>query len=574
VLDLVNNNRSIGGPIFFCNLRLSFLFIELKNTYQNKVSNFTYEISALNQASQFKGVRQNAIAIYRKKHFELSWNANLLTSDQSQTETRFFRNNIAAIYKLKSLNIGVEQHSENNQWKEKNSHNLLTNSFANKTYKVYLKSSETSQNQFETFYQYRKDLMPWENKMSSQSESEDIGFVLWLKKNKKNQLKLTSNYRKLRILNQDISNEKPEENFLGKLEHRSRIFKGIIRTSTYYELGSGLEADRIYSYLEVNPGQGVYKWTDYNKNEIKEINEFEIASFKDEANYIRISNITTNYRKVYTSEYRQSLNIQLKRLKGSSKLVKFASAISNRLSYRIAKKSKDNDFNLYGNPFSSTQNNSNIINLTSSLQNTLSFHPKKSKMTYDYIYLNNESKLLLNNGFERSQLTQNGLRLIWRKQDWQISNRLDKGDKTRGSEVYSSKDYKLNFLKNELKFKYQVDRNFQVEFEYLFKNKENKLSIEKLESHDLGLEAQFSPGKKKNLSASAHFLNLTYNSDSNSSIAYEILEGFLPGNNMTWHLNYQQQLSKTFQMNINYRGRKAEENSAIHVGNVELRAFF
>jgi len=86
-------------------------FIELKNTYQNKVSNFTYEISALNQASQFKGVRQNAIAIYRKKHFELSWNANLLTSDQSQTETRFFRNNIAAIYKLKSLNIGVEQHS-------------------------------------------------------------------------------------------------------------------------------------------------------------------------------------------------------------------------------------------------------------------------------------------------------------------------------------------------------------------------------------------------------------------------------------------------------------------------------
>ncbi|MGZ2370972.1 hypothetical protein ACXR6G_14425 [Ancylomarina sp. YFZ004] len=549
-------------------------FIELKNTYKDKISSFTYEIAALNQASQFKGLRQNAIAQYHKNRFELNWNANFLTSDQNDTETRFFRNNIAAIYKLKFLNIGVEQHSENNQWKEKISHNLLANSFANKTYKAYLKSSKTSQNQFETFYQYRKDLLPWENKMSSQSESEDIGFILWLKKNKKNQLKLTSNYRKLRILNRDISDEKPEENFLGKLEHRSRIFKGIIRTATYYELGSGLEADRIYSYLEVNAGQGVYKWTDYNKNEIKEINEFEISSFKDEANYIRISNITTNYRKVYTSEYRQSFNIQLKRLKGNSKLVKFASSFGNRFSYRIAKKSTNNDFNLYGNPFSSTQDNPNIINLTSSLQNTFSFHPKKAKVTYDYIYLNNESKLLLNNGFEKSQLSQNGLRLIWRKQDWQISNRFDKGAKKRGSEVYSSKDYKLNFLKNELKLKYQVGRNFQLEFEYLFKNKENKLNVEKLESHDLGLEAQFALGKKKNLNASVHYLNLTYNGDSNSSIAYEMLEGFLPGNNMTWHLNYQQQLSKTFQMNINYRGRKAEENAAIHVGSVELRAYF
>ena len=549
-------------------------FIELKNTYKDRVSEFTYEISALNQASQFKGLRQNGFIKYHKNQFELNWNANFLTSDQNDTKTRFFRNNVAAIYKLKALNFGLEHHSENNKWEEKSSSNLLTNSFANRTYKVYLKSNEKNLNQFETFYQYRKDLLPWENKMSSQSESEDIGFILWLKKNRKNQLKVSSNYRKLKILNQDISNEKAEENFLGKLEHRAQILKGIIRTSTYYELGSGLEADRIYSYLEVNAGQGVYKWTDYNNNEIKEINEFEISSFKDEANYIRISNITTNYRKVYTSEYRQSFNIQLKRLKGSSKLVKFASALGNRFSYKIAKKSINNDFELYGNPFSSARSNPNIINLSSSLQNTLSYHPKKSYTTYDYIYQNNESKLLLNNGFERSVLKQNGLRLIWRKQDWQVHNRVDKGVKTRSSEVYSNKDYELDYIKNELKIKYQFGQNFQLEFEYLFKTKENKLNIEKIESHDLGLEAQFSPGKKKNLNATIHYLNLSYNSDSNSSIAYEMLEGFLPGNNMTWQLNYQQQLSKTFQMNISYRGRQAEANTAIHVGSVELRAYF
>ncbi|RXQ92988.1 hypothetical protein EO244_10975 [Ancylomarina salipaludis] len=549
-------------------------FVEIKNAYQNKSSLLSYDISLLKQASQYKGLRHNAVAGYKKKHFEFNWDANLMTSQEDQIQTEFFRNNIHTTYRLNVFKIGMEQHSEHNQWKSKNDHQLLSNSFANKTYKAYIKSTETSLNQFETYYQYRKDLLPWENKLSSQSESEDIGFSLWLKKNKKNQLKLGSNYRKLRILNQDISQEKPEENFLGKLEHRSRILKGLIQTSTYYELGSGLEADRIYSYLEVNAGQGVYKWTDYNKNEIKEINEFEIASFKDEANYIRISNITTQYRKVYTSEYRQSLNIQLKRLKGQSWFLRFASAFNNRFSYRIAKKSTDKDFNLYGNPFSSSENKNSIINQTSSLQNTLSFHPNKSNTSYDYIYLNNAGKLLLNNGFEKNKLSQNSLRLVWRKQNWQISNRADIGHKTRSSEVFSSKDFKLDILKNELKLKYQLGRNFQLGFEYLFKNKENKLNIEKLKSHDFGLDAQLSPGNKKNLNASVHYLSLKYNSDNNSSIAYEMLEGFLPGNNMTWSLNYQQQLSKTFQMNINYRGRQSEGNSAIHVGSMELRAYF
>lgn len=549
-------------------------FIRINNTYKNKTSQVSYDFSLLNRGSHYNGLRHRVNTGYKNGRLEINWHANLMTNEQGLIQTRFFRNNARASYKFKAFKLGVEQQSENNKWENKDNNNLLTNSFANHSYKAYIKSSEPNKNQFETFYQYRRDFLPWENKLRSQSESEDIGFMIWLKKNKKNQLKLSSNYRKLRILNQEISSEKPEENFLGKLDHRSRILKGIIRSTTHYELGSGLEADRIYSYLEVNAGQGVYKWTDYNKNEVKELDEFEIASFKDEANYIRISNITTDYQKVYTSEYRQSLNIQLKRLKGNSKLINFISAFRNRFSYRIAKKSTDNNFNLYGNPFSSVKGKSDIIKLASSLQNTLSFHPQKSNMNYDFIYIKNESKLLLNSGFERSKLSQNGLRLNWKKNDWQISNRIDKGIKTRGSEFYSSKDYKLDFIKNELKLKYQVGRNLQLEFEYLVQDKNNKLGNEKLSSHDLGLEIHLSPGKNKNLNAAVHFLSLKYNSDTNSSIAYEMLEGFLPGKNMTWNLSFQQQLSKTFQMNINYRGRQAEGNAAIHVGSMELRAYF
>ena len=65
---------------------------------------------------------------------------------------------------------------------------------------------------------------------------------------------------------------------IGRLDHSLSIFKGGITTSTFYEIGSGLEAKKEFTYLEVTPGQGVYSWTDYNGNNVVELDEFEIAS--------------------------------------------------------------------------------------------------------------------------------------------------------------------------------------------------------------------------------------------------------------------------------------------------------
>jgi len=73
--------------------------------------------------------------------------------------------------------------------------------------------------------------------------------------------------------------------------------KGVISTSTFYEIGSGLELKKRIFFLEVAAGQGVYMWTDYNNNGIKELNEFDIATFKDQAKYIKIYTPTNTYIK-------------------------------------------------------------------------------------------------------------------------------------------------------------------------------------------------------------------------------------------------------------------------------------
>jgi len=42
-------------------------------------------------------------------------------------------------------------------------------------------------------------------------------------------------------------------------------------------------------YIKTEPGQGYYTWIDYNNNGIKEFNEFEIAIYKDQADYLRVA---------------------------------------------------------------------------------------------------------------------------------------------------------------------------------------------------------------------------------------------------------------------------------------------
>ena len=55
---------------------------------------------------------------------------------------------------------------------------------------------------------------------------------------------------------------------------------------------------------------------------------------------------------------------------------------------------------------------------------------------------------------------------------------------------------------------------------------------------------------------------------------FEMLDGFLPGNNGTWNVSYQQTIARHLQLNLWYNGRKSPGTDIVHVGSVQLRAYF
>jgi len=537
-----------------------------------------YQLKSFQKGEQYNAVQNIFNTNLNKKEFYLTFNGSLVQSKGLTNTTQFLRQRASLSKKLKRFTVGVKEDQEHNEFRELNTDTLQANSFSFMEYEAFIANADTAINKFSLDYKKRFDLFPRNNAFKEATIGESIGFTASMLKSINSRLTINTSYRKLTIQDSSLTGQKADNSLAGRIEYFAKLLKGSITSNTFYEIASGLEVKKEFSYLKVADGQGVYSWTDYNSNGIEELDEFEIAAFKDQANYIRVYTPTNEYIKTYMNQFNEALNINPAAVWATKKGVKkFISRFSNNSVLSINRKSDDQDLLNAYNPFLAEVSDSTLITLNSNFRSTLYFNRSNPKFGMEVNIQDNKNKSLLTNGFDTRGLSVKGGRFRWninRKIMFNLT--YNDGKKTSSSDYMTSREYTIMYYEAEPKISFQPNNVFRISISYKYADKENTQGTvgEKTINNNIGTDIKYSQLSKASLLFKINYIDISYNADENTSIAFEMLEGLKTGKNVTWNVSYQKNLSNNLQMSIIYDGRKSPEVKTVHVGSVQVRAYF
>ncbi len=545
--------------------------------FKNNLKQVNYTFSNFNRGSSYNGLQQALSSIYQYKSYRLFYAGSLLNSKTTLEDGFFYKNNLAVSKVFKTTEAGVAYRAENNQTNNLSTNQLSLQSFAFREYETYFKSADTAKTSFLILYNQRFDDLPTVQKLSAFSKANTVSGKLLISKTSNSNLSINASYRTLKYLNNDTLKQN-EETLLGRIDYNFTSLKGFINLQSFYELGTGQEPKREFVYLEVAAAQGIYSWNDYNNNGIKELNEFEISKYPDQARYIKIFRPNNQFVRSNFTNINQTLTLNPANIMKNrkEKISVFLSKFSNITSLRIDKKVLAGDGILY-NPYQTNINESNLIALNSFIRNTFFFNRSNPVFGFDVSLQKLASKLLLTNGFDSRNNQEKSLRIRWnfiRKSNFNIS--FNNGIKDFSSQLFTERNYHINYFELQPEFGYQFSTDFKTSFLINLKNQKNEAVFggEKTFNSKIGSELRYNILKKGTITAQFNFINNSFEGKNNTSVAYELLDGLQPGKNLTWAAGFQRTIANGIQLNFTYEGRKSNDVKTIHTGGLQVRAYF
>lgn len=539
--------------------------------------NYTFR-SFVNQ-TVFNAYQHAVDASVVRKGFLFRFNGSLINSDGEVTDNQFGRFTLDLEQKFKWFVVGGQNIFENNQFFASGTDSLGATSYAWNDAKVYVRSPDGWKNTYSVFYQRRDDRLPKLGELAYSSVGESFGISGMLGKNPNSILKATVTYRRLDIKDTLLTTQKPDNTLINRIEYSLSVLKGAITSSTFYEVGSGLESKKDYVFVEVTPGQGAWSWIDQNANGIKEVVEYVPAIFQDTAKYIRVYIPTNEFIKVYTTQFSEAININPRVLWANKKgALKFLSRLSNQFVYSIDRKIQRTDLLLAFDPFFSSIADTSLVTLTSSFRNTFFFNRSSSKIGGDYTYQDTRTKTLLANGFESRTRVSHTLKLRWNiTKSFTFNMEYEPGIKSSISDFINFNNFEIHYYYLEPQLIFQPGTKFRVRGSFRYTEKDNQLAEnvgQRAFVRNAGVEAKYNILQRGSINASFNFISITYDGIVGNTVEFEMLDGLKNGANYTWAVLFQTKLGKNMQLNLQYNGRKSGENTAIHTGNVQVRAFF
>ena len=534
-----------------------------ENTFLN------YSFQQLQFSDNFKGEKHLITSNVQLKNTSFYTNSSFLSNNSEIQNNTFLRVKAGIEQRLLKSWFGGFLNIESNNGVIKQTQEAILTNHQFKEYEGYIGLGDSTKVFAKVGFNYRDNDSIRTNTFTEINNRKTYYLDAKIIQTERTNLSLFANYRETE--NAFSENQKALNS---KIIYNQRFLKNFITLGTSYETSSGNVAQQDFVYVEVEAGQGFYTWIDYNDNGIQEFDEFEVAEFQDQANFLRVPLPNLQFIATQSAKINQSITLNANQWSNKNGLKKVLSHFYNQffLSSRNELERARNSFNL--NPFNLSKDQQISVNFT--IKNSLYFNRGLQNFSATYTYAKAENKQQYSIG---SQDTDTNYQQIDFQHKvgkfWLIDLQGKLSENKLETENFNNRNYEIDVIAFQPKINYVLNNDNRFAAFYHMKNKENTLAeFEKLKQQKIGIEYFYTGKSTSQFNANFTTFFNDFSGNPNSPVGYQMLEGLQEGTNYTWAFLWSKKLNSFLNVNLNYKGRKSLNSKTIHTGTINLKAVF
>lgn len=539
-----------------------------------------YHFSFYDRKSQYTGYKHQPSLMLRDSTYSILASTDVLLSKGAIESTTFNRPLIEISKQFKSFrnwSVRFKYLAESNKRKSSTDDTLLSSSYDWDEYYVYLDSPQGEQSRFSFYGKRRVDRLPKNNELVSGARINEAG-INGAYKGKQSGVVWNFSYRNFVVDDAELVNEVNTSTLLGRIDYDLRAWDGFLTLTSSYNIGSGQEAKREFQFVKVEKGEGSYVYLgDLNEDGEDQINEYEVAVFSDQADFIRVNVVNNEFIRTENQGINQSLRISPDRIlrNRTTRWASFFSRITTSSIIRINQKISSAG----GGGISFLKFNirdTSLVSYNSLTNHTLFFNRGNPKYDVQAGFRATSNRFVQITGYEDRRLNEYFFRVrVNPKSFLDFIAEVEIGKRENDSEFFDNKDLDLDFFKLTPTLNYRPSTSMRLKLEYAYEQKDQLINdLEKARFHELTAEATWRQASRSSLVASFSLVDITYDGLINTPIAYTILNGLNKGKNYLWSIDVTRRLAGNVDLNLNYNGRVTGDAPTVHVMRAQVRANF